>query len=139
MAFPGEKEMRMLNSRPQCLLCLYLILLSLPTNLFAEVWNSQCETAIHDLKRAQQDASSAHEKFESAKTRVETEQRMLEICLGDCRHEREMLNIRTRDYKECLKELKNAFSNFESAVQSFRRNCFKEKGEKSQTPGPGKN
>ena len=128
----------MLNSRPQCLFVLFLFLLSLPTHLFAEVWDSQCETAIHDLKRAQQDASSAHEKFESAKTRVETEQRMLEICLGDCRHEREMLNMRTRDYNEGLKDLKNALSNFESTVQSFRRNCFKERGEKGPA-GPGKN
>ena len=115
----------MLNGRPQCLLCLYLILLSLPTNLSAEAWDSHCETAIHDLKRTQQEVSSAHEKFESAKGRVETEQRMLEICLGDCRHEREMLHMRSRDYNDCLKEMKNAFSNFESAVQSFRRNCFK--------------
>jgi broad specificity phosphatase PhoE len=105
--------------------CLCLILLSLPTHLSAEVWDAHCETAIHDLKRAQQEVSAAHEKFESAKTRVETEQRMVEICLGDCRHEREMLSMRTRDYHDCLKELKNAFSNFDSAVQSFRRNCFK--------------
>jgi hypothetical protein len=117
--------MRMLNWKPQCLLCFYWVLLSFPTNLSAEVWDSQCETAIHDLKRAQQEASSAHEKFQSAKSRVETEQRMLEICLGDCRREREMLNIRTRDYNEGLKDLKNAFSNFESAVQSFKKNCFK--------------
>ena len=130
--------MKMLNSRPQCLLGLFLVLVSFPTHLSAEVWDPQCETAIQDLKRAQQDASSAHEKFESAKTRVETEQRMLEICLGDCRHEREMLNMRTRDYNEGLKDLKNALSNFESAVQSFRRNCFKERGEKGPT-GPGKN
>jgi len=115
----------MLNGKPQCLLCLYLMLLSLPTNSSAEVWDSHCETAILDLKRAQQESSSAHEKFESAKTRVETEQRMLEICIGDCRHEREMLQMRTRDYNDCLKELKRTLSNFESAVQSFRRNCFK--------------
>ena len=115
----------MRNWRPQCLLCLYLVLLSFPINLSAEVWDSQCETAIHDLKRAQQEASSAHEKFQSAKARVETEQRMLEICLGECRHEREMLNMRTRDYNDGIKELKNAFSNFESAVQSFKKNCFK--------------
>ena len=130
--------MRMLTSRPQWLLCLSLILLSLPVNLSAEVWDPQCETAIHDLQRTQQDVSSAHEKFESAKTRVETERRMLEICLGDCRHEREMLDMRTRDYNEGLRELKNAFSNFESAIQSFRRNCFKEIGGKGQTAGEGK-
>jgi len=128
----------MQNSRSQFLLCLFLALLSLPAHLFAEVWDPQCETAIQDLKRAQQDASSAHGRFESAKTRVETEQRMLEICLGDCRHEREMLNMRARDYNEGLKDLKNALSNFESAVQSFRRNCFKERGEKGPI-GPGKN
>jgi len=117
--------MKMLNVKPQYLFCLYLILLSLPTNLSAEVWDAHCETAIHDLKRAQQEVSAAHEKFESAKTRAETGQQMLEICLGDCRHEREMLNMRTRDYNDCLKELKKAGANFESAVQSFRRNCFK--------------
>jgi len=117
--------MRKLKGKPQCLLCLYLMLLSLPTNSSAEVWDSHCETAIHDLKKAQQEVSAAHEKFESAKTRVETEQRMVETCLGDCRHEREMLNMRTWDYNEFLKELKKAGANFESAVQSFRRNCFK--------------
>ena len=115
----------MLNWKPQRLLCLYLILLSLPANLSAEVWEAHCETAIHDLKRAQQEVSAAHEKFESAKTRAETEQQMLEICLGDCRHELEMLNMRTRDYNECPKELKKAGAHFESAVQSFRRDCFK--------------
>jgi len=117
--------MRNLKGKPQFLLGFYLLLLSLPTHSSAEVWDSHCETAIHDLQRAQQEASSAHEKFESAKTRVETEQRMLEICLGDCRHEREMMQMRTRDYNDCLKELKKALSNFESAVQNFRRNCFK--------------
>ena len=117
---------KILGMKSRCLLGLYLILLAFPTNLFAEAWDSRCETAIDDLKRTQQGISSAHEKFDSVKSRVETEQRMLEICLGDCRHEREMLNMRTRDYNESLKELKNAFSNFESAVQSFRRNCFKQ-------------
>ena len=117
--------MKRLNLKPQCLLGVYLILLSLPTNLSAEAWDSHCETAIHDLKRTQQEVSSTHEKFKSAQTRVETEQRMLEICLGDCRHEREMLRMRTQDYNDCLRELKNAFANFESAVESFRKNCFK--------------
>jgi hypothetical protein len=117
--------MKILKLKAQCLLGLYLILLSFPTNLSAEAWDSNCERAIDDLKRAQQGVSSAHEKFESAKSRVETGQRMLRICFGDCRHEREMLDLRTRDYNDSLKELKNAFSNFESAVQSFRKHCFK--------------
>jgi peptidoglycan hydrolase CwlO-like protein len=125
MAFRGETIMRRLKGKTQCLLCLYFMLLSLPTNSYAEVWDSHCARAIDDLKKAQQEVSGAQEKLESAKNRVETDQRMLEICLGDCRHEREMLNMRTRDYNECLRELKNTFSNFESAVQSFRRNCFK--------------
>lgn len=117
--------MRMRNLKARYLFCFYLIFLSFPTNLSAEVWDSVCETAINDLRRAQQEVSSAHREFESAKSRAESGKRMLDLCQGDCRPEREMLNIGVSGYNNRLQELKNALSSFEAAVHGFRGNCLK--------------
>jgi hypothetical protein len=52
---------------------------------------------------------------------------MLDLCLGDCRREQEMVNRRGRDYNEGVKELKKALGDFESALHSFQSQCLKGK------------
>jgi flagellar biosynthesis chaperone FliJ len=113
------------NLKPGCFFCLYLIFLFFSTDLSAEPWDSLCEAAINDLRRTQQDVSSAHKEFESAKSFYETEKRNLDVCQGDCGHQRQIVNTAIQDYNNHLKELKNAISTFESALQDFRKNCLK--------------
>ena len=117
--------MRRRNLKSGCFFCLCLIFLFFSTDLSAEPWDSLCEAAINDLRRAQQDVSSAHKEFESAKSLYESEKRNLDVCQGDCRHERQIVNTAIQDYNNRLRELKNTISNFESALQDFRKNCLK--------------
>jgi hypothetical protein len=107
--------------------CLYLFSLFFPLNVFAEVWTSGCTNAITDLRRIQQEVSAAYEIYDSAKFNLEMEKRMLDLCLGDCRREQEMVNRRGREYNEGVKELKKFLSDFESALKSFQSQCLKGK------------
>jgi hypothetical protein len=106
---------------------LYLFFLFFPINGFAEVWTSSCANAINDLRRIQQEVSAVYEKYDSANFNLEVEKRMLDLCLGDCRREQEMVNRRGREYNEGVKELKKALADFESALKSFQSQCLKGK------------
>lgn len=107
--------------------CIYLFFLFFPLNVSAEVWSSSCAKAINDLRRIQQEVSEVYEKYDSAKFNLEVEKRMLDLCLGDCRREQEMVNRKAKDYNEGVKELKKALSDFESALNSFQSQCLKGK------------
>jgi hypothetical protein len=106
---------------------LYLFFLFFPINVSAEVWSSSCARAINELGRNQQEVSSVYEKYDSAKFNLEVEKRMLDLCVGDCRREQEIVNRRARDYNEGVKELKKALADFESALNSFQSQCLKGK------------
>lgn len=107
--------------------CIYLYFLFFPINVSAEVWTSSCANAINDLRRIQQEVSAVYEKYDSAKFNLEVEKRMLDLCLGDCRREQEMVSRRGRDYNEGVKGLKKALGDFESALISFQNQCLKGK------------
>jgi len=110
------------------LFSLFLVNLIFPKNIYSSVWDYDCERSIKYLKESQDEISQAHDRFESAKSELESKRLSYNLCTpsrwDDCSYELNVYNNAVDEYNDSLTDLKTKLSEFQSNINRFNRTCL---------------